>query len=343
MVFLLIAFIGYIWNNKNYFLLLEIRLFNFSFFSVPVIFLLDQWRLIFFITVVLISFSVFIFRKSYIILDINFIRFHLILWLFVTSILLLIFSPGFFRLILGWDGLGLRSFLLVIYYKNYKAINAGILTFITNRLGDGLILAGISYRLVVIGFNIFTSDTRFLGTIILYLLLLAALTKSAQIPFSAWLPAAIAAPTPVSSLVHSSTLVTAGVYVVFRMSDFLNENIFFILLRLGTLTILIARIRALTEIDIKKIVALSTLRQLGLIVVGLGSGQPALRFFHLITHAFFKAIIFIGVGVIIHRSLRYQDFKVIGYSSFTPVVLGVISGANFRLCGIPFFSGFFRK
>ena len=127
------------------------------------------------------------------------------------------------------------------------------------------------------------------------------------------------------------------------MSDFLNENIFFILLRLGTLTILIARIRALTEIDIKKIVALSTLRQLGLIVVGLGSGQPALRFFHLITHAFFKAMIFIGVGVIIHRSLRYQDFKVMGYSSFTPIVLGVISGANFRLCGIPFFSGFFRK
>ena len=310
MVFLLTAFIGYIWNNKNYFLLVEIRLFNFSFFSVPVNLLLDQWRLIFFITVVLISFSVFIFRKSYIILDINFIRFHLILWLFVTSILLLIFSPGFFRLILGWDGLGLRSFLLVIYYKNYKATNAGILTFIKNWLGDGLILAGISYRLVVIRFNIFTSDTKFLETIILCLLLLAALTKSAQIPFSAWLPAAIAAPNPVSSLVHSSTLVTAGVYVVFRMSDFLNENIFFILLRLGTLTILIARFRALTEIDIKKIVALST-RQLGLIVVGLGCGQPALRFFHLITHALFKAMIFIGVGVIIHRSLRYQDFKVV--------------------------------
>ena len=146
-----------------------------------------------------------------------------------------------------------------------------------------------------------------------------------------------------SSLVHSSTLVTAGVYVIFRISDLLTQTPYLILLRLGTLTILIASIRALTETDIKKIVALSTLSQLGLIMVALGRNQPMLGFFHLITHAFFKAIIFVGVGTIIHSSARYQSFKVMGYSSLTPVVLGVISGANLRLCGLPFFSGFFRK
>lgn len=177
----------------------------------------------------------------------------------------------------------------------------------------------------------------------MYLLVLGALTKSAQIPFRAWLPAAIAAPTPVSSLVHSSTLVTAGVYVIFRISDFLNEQINLLLFVLGTLTILIASISALTETDIKKIVALSTLSQLGLMIVALARNQPTLRFFHLITHAFFKALIFIRVGVIIHRSLSYQELKVIGYSSYSPVIIGVIIGSNLRLCGIPFFSGFFRK
>ena len=310
---------------------------------ISIVFLIDQWSLTFFFSVLLISFSVFTFRKSYILLDINFIRFHLILWLFVVSIILLIFSPGFFSLMLGWDGLGLRSFLLVIYYKNYKSINAGILTFITNRLGDGFMLTGMVLVISTIGFNIYTAESNSLPMGAFYLLVFGAITKSAQVPFRAWLPAAIAAPTPVSSLVHSSTLVTAGVYVVFRMSDFLCQNTYLILLRLGTVTILIARISALAETDIKKIVALSTLRQLGLIIVALGSGQPILRFFHLITHAFFKAIIFIGVGVIIHSSSSYQDLKVMGYSALTPVVLGRISGANLSLCGLPFFSGFFRK
>lgn len=323
--------------------MIEIRLLNFSSLSVPVVFLLDQWRLLFFSTVITISLRVFIFRKSYMISEINYIRFHIILWLFVISILLLIFSPGFFRLILGWDGLGLSSFLLVIYYKNFKSLNAGLLTFFTNRLGDGFMLSGMFFGVLIIRFNLFSAESIAFSNKIVYLLVLGALTKRAQIPFRAWLPAAIAAPTPVSSLVHSSTLVTAGVYVVFRISDLLGDRICWILFRLGTLTILMARIRALKESDIKKIVALSTLSQLGLIFVALGRRQPTLRFFHLITHAFFKAIIFVGVGVIIHRSSRYQEIKVIGYSAYTPFILGIIAGANFSLCGIPFFSGFFRK
>ena len=341
--FLLISMATYIWNNKNHFFLLEINLINLSFLPISIVFLVDVWRLTFFSTVLLISTSVFVFSKSYILVDTRFLRFHLILWLFVVSILMLIFRPGFFSLMLGWDGLGLRSFLLVIYYKNYKSLNAGILTFITNRLGDGLMLTGIAFSIIVIRFNIFSAESGRSTRIFLFLLIFGALTKRAQIPFSAWLPAAMAAPTPVSSLVHSSTLVTAGVYVIFRISDLLAPNSYLILLRLGTLTILIASIRALTETDIKKIVALSTLSQLGLIIVALGRNQPMLGFFHLITHAFFKAIMFVGVGTIIHSSARYQNFKVIGYSSLTPIILGVISGANLSLCGLPFFSGFFRK
>jgi len=158
------------------------------------------------------------------------------------------------------------------------------------------------------------------------LIIVAACTKRAQIPFRAWLPAAIAAPTPVSSLVHSSTLVTAGVYLIFRFESLLIFiKINNILLILGSLTIFIARLRAFFEIDIKKIVALSTLRQLGIIIVVIGSGLSILGFSHLLRHAFFKALLFIRAGNLIHESERYLDIRVIGGNrEVTPLSKGVI-------------------
>lgn len=171
------------------------------------------------------------------------------------------------------------------------------------------------------------------------------MTKSAQIPFSAWLPAAMAAPTPVSSLVHSSTLVTAGVYLLFRFSELLSHRAYLpCLLKAGVLTIIIAGCAALSELDIKKIVALSTLSQLGLIITTLGLGLYEIAYFHLLTHAFFKALLFISVGNIIHLSRDFQDLRKIKLIEFCyPVSLSFSLVANCSLCGFPFLAGFYSK
>merc|ERR1712119_157665 len=177
------------------------------------------------------------------------------------------------------------------------------------------------------------------------ILVLSACTKSAQIPFSAWLPAAIAAPTPVSALVHSSTLVTAGVYLLIRMNIFLiNTNRSNVLIILGTVTIMIAGLAAIFEIDMKKIIALSTLRQLGIMMIILGAGNPLLAYFHLISHAFFKAILFICAGIIIHNIKDYQDIRNMGSGLMSlPITISIMMVANISLCGLPFLSGFYSK
>jgi len=181
--------------------------------------------------------------------------------------------------------------------------------------------------------------------LILVILILARITKRAQIPFSAWLPAAIAAPTPVSALVHSSTLVTAGVYLIIRFNFILIRFPLLKYLRLiGGLTIIIAGIGAIFEIDIKKIIALSTLRQLGVIIIVIGAGFSLLGFFHLVSHAFFKAILFICAGNLIHNYKDYQDIRLMSSrATFLPFTISVFIVANFRLCGLPFMAGFYSK
>lgn len=165
-------------------------------------------------------------------------------------------------------------------------------------------------------------------------------------PFSRWLPAAIAAPTPVSALVHSSTLVTAGVFILFRFYPFLSSYPKFnsILLIIATLTSLIAGLSAITECDIKKIIALSTLRQLGVIIVSLGLHAPLLTFFHLLTHALFKALLFLCAGTLIHFHLHSQDLRFIGNLSLQlPSIVAPIMVSNLALCGTPFLAGFYSK
>jgi NADH-ubiquinone oxidoreductase chain 5 len=180
---------------------------------------------------------------------------------------------------------------------------------------------------------------------LLAIIVFVASTKSAQLPFSSWLPAAMAAPTPVSSLVHSSTLVTAGVYLLIRINYLLAiyEALWGISL-LGAVTMCIAGIRAIGEVDIKKVVALSTLSQLGLMFMTLGIGLPLLAFFHLAAHAYFKAIIFMCAGGIIHRIKEYQDLRTLGGAANSmPISISVFLVANLRLCGLPFMAGFFSK
>ena len=310
-------------------------------------FIIDSTALYFIRLVRLVSGSVIIFSSSYIISEKFFSRFIFLVFMFIMSIFLLILSPNIISLLLGWDGLGVTSYLLVIFYQRNKSYNAGILTALTNRLGDVGLLVSISLIIYIGSWSyVFINTTdKIFSQILVYLIVISACTKRAQIPFSAWLPAAIAAPTPVSALVHSSTLVTAGVYLLIRINLIIIEiNIRKFLGTLGILTIIIAGITAIVEIDIKKVIALSTLRQLGIIIIILGIGNPVLSFFHLISHAFFKAILFICAGLIIHRIKDYQDIRKIGFNYLNiNLSVSIIIIANIRLCGLPFLSGFYSK
>jgi NADH-ubiquinone oxidoreductase chain 5 len=174
------------------------------------------------------------------------------------------------------------------------------------------------------------------------LVVLAGMTKRAQIPFSAWLPAAMAAPTPVSALVHSSTLVTAGVYLLIRFNEILGVN--YVLFFLSVLTILIRGVGANFEIDLKKIIALSTLSQLGVMIISLSLGMVELAYFHLLTHALFKSLLFLCAGVFIHGSDDTQDIRLMGVvGAVSPLSALFFVGRSIALCGFPFMSGFYSK
>lgn len=312
-------------------------------FSFPL--MLDKLSFIFRGVVVLISFRVMCFTISYMRGDMNLEYFVYVVLLFVMSMNFLIFIPHLFFLLLGWDGLGLTSYLLVIYFQNDKSLGAGIITLMSNRVGDSLFILCICWCFIS-GFwtlGVFSYVISFYAVVCL---LLGSMTKSAQIPFSAWLPAAMAAPTPVSSLVHSSTLVTAGVYVLVRFySSFIFYSGFcYFVFYTGVVTCLMASLSAVYENDLKKVVAFSTLSQLGLMFMSLGLGLPVLSFFHLITHALFKALLFICSGVVIHSMNGNQDVRLMGGIYYVmPMVCVCLNVANLALCGFPFMGGFYSK
>lgn len=293
-----------------------------------------------------ISGCVIIFRKSYIKGDKYSYRFSLIVMLFVLSINLLIFIPNLVSVLLGWDGLGLVSFCLVIYYQNSKSLAAGILTVLINRVGDCFILAAISIIIVLGHWNMLCLWEFYNFMIVNFFIIIAGITKRAQIPFSSWLPAAIAAPTPVSALVHSSTLVTAGVFLFIRFFNYLRSYVWFrhIMLYLSIITTIISGVCALYEYDIKKIIALSTLSQLGVIIISLRLGMPILTLFHLYTHAIFKALLFICGGNIIHCFEGNQDIRCIkNVFNLMPVTSMFLIISKIALCGLPFLAGFYSK
>ncbi len=307
--------------------------------------ILDSYGFIFAATVCFISLNVLIFANSYIKPDPYQQRFLILVLLFILSICLLIFIPHLVFLLLGWDGLGLVSFLLIIHYQTPNALRSGLITILTNRIGDVIILLSI-----ILIFNQLTwipnLNLNSFSPLIILSIILAGITKRAQIPFSAWLPAAIAAPTPVSALVHSSTLVTAGVFLLFRFYPTLSQIPFFIsvLSISASLTIIIAGLRAFREFDIKKIIALSTLSQLGLIITRLSLNQLELTFFHLLTHAIFKALLFICAGNIILQFSHSQDLRQFGnILNFQPITRASLIISKFALCGIPFIAGFYSK
>nr|AOY39572.1 NADH dehydrogenase subunit 5 [Scolytinae sp. BMNH 1043133] len=327
-------------------IILEFNLQDLSSISLVSMFYIDWKSLLFMSFVLYISSLIMNYSSEYMSVDLNLKRFIYLVLLFVFSMMMMILSMNLVSILLGWDGLGLVSYVLVIYYQNVKSYNAGMLTALSNRVGDAALLMSIAWMISCGSWNILNyleMETKFMYMISVFCIL-AAFTKSAQIPFSSWLPAAMAAPTPVSALVHSSTLVTAGVYLLIRVSGSFSEGFMHILLVLSLFTMFMAGVCANFEYDLKKIIALSTLSQLGMMITILSLGGQDLAFFHLLTHALFKALLFMCAGVIIHTFMDSQDIRMMGgLISFMPVTCVCMNISNFALCGIPFLSGFYSK
>nr|AUG33516.1 NADH dehydrogenase subunit 5 [Cerconychia flectospina] len=346
-LFLVLMGFYFIMNDLVYFIEWEVLTLNSG--AVVMTFLFDWMSLIFMGFVLFISSLVIFYSEEYMSGDLNISRFIILVLMFVLSMMFLIISPNLISILLGWDGLGLVSYLLVIYYQNVKSYNAGMLTALSNRIGDVALLMAIAWMLNFGSWNyIFyleCSKESWEMQVIGMLVVLAAMTKSAQIPFSSWLPAAMAAPTPVSALVHSSTLVTAGVYLLIRFNVLLSGNSLgsFLLLFAG-LTMFMAGLGANFEFDLKKIIALSTLSQLGLMMSILAMGFPKLAFFHLLTHALFKALLFMCAGAIIHNMKDSQDIRYMGgLVIHMPLTSSCFNLSNLALCGMPFLAGFYSK
>nr|UKZ48255.1 NADH dehydrogenase subunit 5 [Punctum randolphii] len=311
-------------------------------FSVAIIF--DKISISFGYVVLIISACVFTFACNYMSEDPFFNRFMWLLLSFVLSMNLLIYSGSVIFLLLGWDGLGVTSFALIIYYSSKESLGAGFLTMGVNRLGDVIIMSTMVLFIFSGQFLIFPVYSSML--LLISVMCVAGLTKSAQYPFSPWLPAAMAAPTPVSALVHSSTLVTAGIYLIIRLCINLplSESAHSMLCFCGSITSLLGGAAAVCENDLKKIIALSTLSQLGVMMFSLGMGFPYMALFHLYTHAMFKALLFLAAGVILMMSFGTQDVRLLGgLLQTSPVVSSFFMISSLCLIGAPFMSSFYSK
>nr|UBQ33994.1 NADH dehydrogenase subunit 5 [Plerochila australis] len=337
-----LVFLNY---NMSYIFDWEVMSINSSTFSMTLY--LDWMSMVFAGVVLLISSMVVLYSYDYMSHDLYKFRFLILVILFIFSMMLMIFSLNMVSILLGWDGLGLVSYCLVIYYQNNNSHVSGMLTILTNRIGDVFILIGIGwfFNFGSFHFTNYLYMNYFWMNFFVCLIILAAFTKSAQIPFSSWLPAAMAAPTPVSSLVHSSTLVTAGVYLLIRFGNLILTSsmidYFFII---SLLTMFMAGLGANFEYDLKKIVAFSTLSQLGLMMSILLVGGYDLAYFHLLSHAFFKSLLFMCSGLIIHMLYDNQDIRYMGFIfNEKPYMTSCFLISNLSLCGLFFLSGFYSK
>nr|AAR13393.1 NADH dehydrogenase subunit 5 [Phoronis architecta] len=330
--------------NQSFLLTWEIQLI--SSISVEMSIIVDLYGSLFSTTVLLISSSVVTFSVNYMSEDPNIKRFIMVVLLFILSMNLLVYIPNVVAILLGWDGLGIVSFVLVIYYQNPNSLGAGMVTALANRVGDVMLIISIAWMTTQGHWSILSMFETNYNSALTAAILLAAMTKSAQIPFSSWLPAAMAAPTPVSALVHSSTLVTAGVFLIIRFYWFLEKALWFapVCLGVASLTCLMAGLCAMQEFDMKKIIALSTLSQLGVMMTSLGLGAMNVAYFHMITHALFKALLFICAGNVIHQHSGSQDIRFMGNLWKTlPSTSACLNTANLALCGLPFMAGFYSK
>ncbi|WP_286775037.1 MULTISPECIES: NADH-quinone oxidoreductase subunit L [Sphingobacterium] len=319
-------------------------------------FLVDPLSAIMLLIVTGIGFLIHVYSIGYMHHDHGFGKFFAYLNLFIFFMLLLVLGSNYLVMFIGWEGVGLCSYLLIgFWYKNSSYANAAKKAFVMNRIGDLGFLLAVFLILGTFGSlefsTVFPAAKNFaVGDItvvsITILLFIAATGKSAQIPLFTWLPDAMAGPTPVSALIHAATMVTAGIYMIAR------SNVLFILspftLQLISViaicTALLAAAIALTQNDIKKVLAYSTVSQLGYMFLGLGVGAFTGAFFHVLTHAFFKALLFLGAGSVIHGMSEEQDMrKMGGLKKAMPITYLTMLMGTIAIAGIPPFSGFFSK
>lgn len=287
-------------------------------FSINLIFdlnlelIFNEINLIFSSVVISISIMVLIYRKIYFSFKIN-NSYYLNLIIFIISMIFIIFRNNVIIIIIGWDGLGISSFYLVSFYSNYDRSISRLITFFFNRLGDCFILVFCCLVIFLYSRNLLFN----FNFLILLILFIGLITKRSQIPFGVWLPIAMSAPTPISSLVHSSTLVTAGIYVIIKIKFifFINE-IQFLLIIFRLLTFIFGGFFSFSILDIKKAIAFSTLSQLGFILFRIRLGNLSISFYHLLFHAFFKSSLFINMGFFILFNFSSQDQRIIKNNNF---------------------------
>jgi len=324
--------------------------------SVPFSFLVDQLSSLMLLIITGVGFLIHVYSIGYMHDDQGFGKFFAYLNLFIFFMLLLVLGSNYIILFIGWEGVGLCSYLLIgFWFTNPEYADAAKKAFVMNRIGDLGFLIAIFVMIATFGsasFNDVFSKASALQigdptlVLITILLFIGATGKSAQIPLFTWLPDAMAGPTPVSALIHAATMVTAGIYMIVRSNVLFTLAPFtqHLIAVIGLATILLAAIIAIAQTDIKKVLAYSTVSQLGYMFLGLGVGAYTGAFFHVITHAFFKALLFLCAGSVIHAMSGGQDMRSMGNLrkklpvTFITMLIGAIA-----ISGIPPFSGFFSK
>jgi len=334
-------------------------------FSFKIGFLIDALTVTMMVVVTFVSLMVHIYTIGYMHDDSGYQRFFSYISLFTFSMLMLVMANNFMQLFFGWEAVGLVSYLLIgFWYTRDSAIFANLKAFLVNRVGDFGFILGIGAVLAV--FNTLDYQSVFsqaplinsqtftiteniqwpVMTVICLLLFVGAMGKSAQVPLHVWLPDSMEGPTPISALIHAATMVTAGIFMVARMSPLfeLSETALSFILITGAVTALSMGLIGIVQNDIKRVIAYSTLSQLGYMTVALGASAYSIAVFHLFTHAFFKALLFLGAGSVIVALHHEQDMqKMGGLKKYMPITYWTMLIGTLAAIGTPFFSGFYSK
>jgi len=325
-------------------------------FASPIAFAFDQLTAVMALVITGVGLLIHVYSTAYMSEDRSYARYFAHLNLFAFFMLVLVMASDLVLLFVGWEGVGLCSYLLIgFWFDRPAAAKAAMRAFVVNRVGDAAFIIGILFLLVQVGGSSFAAIDEAAATGLLpsglvtlaaILLFIGATGKSAQIPLYIWLPDAMEGPTPVSALIHAATMVTAGVYMVCRLSGLYAASVpaSTVVAWIGAATAIFAATMALVQNDIKKVLAYSTISQIGYMFIGCGVGAYAAGMFHLVTHAFFKSLLFLAAGSVIHALAGEQDMRRMGgLKKHLPVTFPVFLVGALAISGVPFLSGFFSK